>query len=108
MFGVTPGAIDARSAVDGHRLWRTAVPGLASVALGSVAVMGNLVFAQAPDGRISVLDVASGALVRVLKPPTPGANASNLLVGDGEIYESVSRKLPGGKFGPPTLLAFGA
>jgi hypothetical protein len=55
-----------------------------------------------------VLDVASGALVRVLKPPTPGANASNLLVGDGEIYESVSRKLPGGKFGPPTLLAFGA
>lgn len=108
MFGVTPGAVDARSAVDGHRLWRTAVPGLSSVALGGVAAVGNLVLAQAPDGRIAVMDAATGALLRVLRPPVAGSNAGNLLVAGGLVFESVSRKLPGGTFSAPILLAFGA
>ena len=42
MFGVTPTAIDARSALDGHRLWRRTIPGLRAIAPGAVAVAGNL------------------------------------------------------------------
>jgi outer membrane protein assembly factor BamB len=107
LFGIVPGAVDARSAADGHRLWRSQVPGLVSITLGSVAVSGNLVIVQAADGRISLLDRDTGATLMKLRPPFAGAGASNLLVGGGIIFESVGKAIKGGKAGPPTLLAFG-
>ncbi|MDB5058932.1 MAG: hypothetical protein JWO59_2404 [Chloroflexi bacterium] len=107
LFGITPGAVDARSAIDGHRLWKSLIPGLQSVGLGSLVVTGNLVLVQAVDGRISILDRDDGHLLRVLKPPFSGSAAGDLIVGGGIIFESLSQPQSGGKAGPSVLLAFG-
>jgi outer membrane protein assembly factor BamB len=107
MFGIAPGAVDARSAIDGHRLWKTLIPGLQSVGLGSLVVSGNLALVQATDGRISILNRDDGRLLRVLRPPFSGIAAGNLIVGGGIIFESLSQALAGGKAGPTSLLAFG-
>ena len=107
MFGIAPGAVDARSAVDGHRLWKTVLPGLSSVSTGTVAVSGSLVVVQSADGLIRLLDRDTGTLLRTLRPPFAASAARNLLVGGGIIFESVKPTLPGGSTGPTTLLAFG-
>jgi len=112
LLGLLPGAVDARSATTGRRLWETQVPGLASVALGSldshqVAVSGNLVIVQADDGEVVLLDRTTGQLLDTLQPPFSGTAAKNLIVGGGIIFESISPTLKTGKAGPPTLLAFG-
>ncbi len=106
-FGVTPNAIDARSAKDGHRIWKRAIPGQQSIASGAVVVAGNLLIVQAPDGRLTLLDAGSGRVLRVLHPPVPGVSSGNLIVGDGFVYESVEQKAAGNGHGAPTLLAFG-
>ncbi len=107
MFGVTPTAIDARSALDGHRLWRRSIPGLHAIAPGSVAVAGSLVLVQAQSGDITILDAANGHILGVLAPPAPGVSAGSLIVGDHMIYESVSTRAVGAAHTSPELLAFG-
>jgi outer membrane protein assembly factor BamB len=107
MFGVTPDAIDARSAVDGHRLWKRSIPGLHAIAPGSVVIAGKLLLIQAQSGSISILNAETGVLLGVLRPPTSGMIAGNLLVGDGLIFESVTAKALSGKPTKPELLAFG-
>ena len=107
MFGIAPGAVDARSAEDGHRLWKAELPGLNSVSTGTVAVSGNLVVVQSSDGLIRLLDRDTGSLLRTLRPPFAATAARNLLIGGGIIFESVKPVLPGGTTGPTTLLAFG-
>ncbi len=107
MFGIAPGGVDARSALDGHRLWRTDLPGLNAISSGTVAVSGDLIVVQADDGVLRLLDRDTGLLVRTLKPPFVATLARNLLVGGGIIFESVTPVHPGGKAGPATLLAFG-
>jgi outer membrane protein assembly factor BamB len=107
MYGIAPGAIDARSAKDGHRIWKASFADLSSISPGSVAVSGNLVVVQANDGRIRLLDRDTGVLLRTLKPPFPAMSAHNLIVGGGIIFESIKHAQQGAKNGPPTLLAFG-
>ncbi len=107
MFGVTPNAVDARSSVDGHRLWKRTIPGLHAIAPGSVAIAGNLLLVQAQSGSISILNAETGTLLGVLHPPASGVSASNLSVGDGLIYESVTLKAASGSPAKPELLAFG-
>ncbi len=104
LFGITTGAVDARSAVDGHRLWKTGIPGFQSVGIGSLVVSGGLVFVQSTDGRVNVLDRDSGRLLRTVKPPFSGAAAGNLIVGGGMLFESINRTAAGAT----TLIGFGS
>jgi outer membrane protein assembly factor BamB len=105
LFGITSGAIDARSARDGHRLWKSKVPDFESVDIGSMVVSGGLVFVQSTDGRINVLDRDTGHLLRTIVPPFKAAIAGNLIVGAGMLFESLSRSTSGGT---ATLVGFGA
>jgi hypothetical protein len=107
MFGIAPGAVDARSALDGHRLWKTLLPGLSSISAGTLAVSGDLVVVQEDDGRIDLLNRDTGVLLRTLKPPFAATAARNLIVGGGIIFESVKPSRQGGTSGQTTLLAFG-
>lgn len=107
MFGVTPTAIDARSALDGHRIWRRTIPGLRAIAPGAVAVAGNLVLVQAQNGGITVLNAGNGHLLTVLRPPVPSSAAGNLIVGNGLVYESITPRATGAKKPSLELLAFG-
>ncbi|MGH2411020.1 MAG: hypothetical protein ACRDGS_11715, partial [Chloroflexota bacterium] len=107
MFGVTATAVDARSAVDGHRLWKRVIPGLHAIAPGSVAIVGKLLLVQAQSGTITLLDTDTGALLGALHPPSPASAAGNLIAGDGLIYESVTIKAAAGSPAKPELLAFG-
>ena len=108
VVGVAPGAAEGRSAIDGHRLWRTSI---SSVRAGfydhSVLLAGSMVIVQSADGAISVLDAASGRLLRVLRPVVPATGAADLLAASGMIYESVTYAGAGGA-ARPVLLAFGA
>ncbi len=107
MFGVTPTAIDARSALDGRRLWRRTIPGLHAIAPGAVVVAGNLLLVQARSGGITILDTGNGHILGLLQPPSPAAAAGNLIVGGGMVYESVTPRAAGARPPSPELLAFG-
>lgn len=103
LVAVAPGVVDALDARDGRRLWQAGVQGLQPGAYNSgIAMAGNLIFAQASDGRITVLEAASGRQVQVLRPPFAASGADNLVLGDGEVFESVVTR-----DGTSVLLAFG-
>lgn len=106
MFGVTATAVDARSAVDGHRLWKHAVPGLRAIAPGSVAIVGKLLLVQAQSGTITLLDSGTGAVLGVLRPPSPASAAGDLIAGDGLVFERITIKAAGAP-AKSELLAFG-
>ena len=104
LYAVAPGAVEARDARDGHRIWRRAVPGLApGPANAGLAAAGDLLFAQSARGRISILDTRTGAVLGAVAPQRAAAAADHLIVAGGMVYESVRATAAGA----PTLLAFG-
>jgi hypothetical protein len=72
-----------------------------------VAVAGRLVFVQAQNGGITVLNGGNGHILTVLRPPTPSAAAGNLIVGGGLVYESITTRAAGTSKPSLELLAFG-
>ena len=102
------GVVEGLRAADGHRLWQVPVAGVQPRSSGGgVLIAGRLVIAQSSDGGITVLDTFSGHVLRTLRPPSLGTNATDLIVGDGMIYERVTYTGPSG-VPTPLLLAFGA
>ena len=104
---VGQGVVEGLRAADGHRLWQVPIAGVQPRASGGgVLIAGRLVIAQSSDGGITVLDSSSGHVLRTLRPPSPGTNATDLIASDGMIYESVTDTGPSG-VPTPLLLAYG-
>ena len=53
---------------------------------GNIALANGLVFMGAGSGTVAILDAATGALLRILAPDTPGPTFSGVIVANGMVY----------------------
>ena len=94
-LGVLPGQVVATEAATGRVLWDTRIDG---DPLGGALVMSDLVFVGTYQGRIHVLDRATGAIVRTIEAPG-GINGWAAATRDTIVW-------PVGLADPPVLVAY--
>lgn len=94
-LGVLAGQVVATDAATGHVLWDTRIDG---DPLGGALVMSDLVFVGTYQGRIHVLERATGRILRTLEAPG-GINAWPAATKDTIVW-------PVGLADPPVLVAY--